>query len=72
MLPRGLSAAVVAELVVISGIDHASSYPELIMVIIVATVIIAAIGIPMFARKAPPPEVPPPQPPGGYDEYLGK
>jgi cell volume regulation protein A len=68
MLPRGLSAAVVAELVVVSGIDHASAYPELIMVIIVATVVIAAIGIPIFARKAPPPEVPPP--PGGYDEYL--
>jgi cell volume regulation protein A len=53
MLPRGLSAAVVAEIVVISGIAHASDYPDIIMVVIVATVVIAAIGIPLFARKKP-------------------
>ncbi len=56
MLPRGLSAAVVAEIVVVAGIANASTYPDIIMVVIVATVIIAAIGIPIFARK--PPEVP--------------
>ena len=53
MLPRGLSAAVVAEIVVVAGIAHASDYPAIIMVVIVATVIISAIGIPIFARKAP-------------------
>jgi cell volume regulation protein A len=53
MLPRGLSAAVVAEIVVVSGIANASDYPDIIMVVIVATVVIAAIGIPIFARKAP-------------------
>ncbi len=53
MLPRGLSAAVVAEIVVVAGITHASDYPDIIMVVIVATVLIAAIGIPIFARKAP-------------------
>lgn len=53
MLPRGLSAAVVAEIVVAAGIAHADAYPDIIMVVIVATVIIAAIGIPLFARKAP-------------------
>jgi cell volume regulation protein A len=53
MLPRGLSAAVVAEIVVVAGIANASDYPDIIMVVIVATVIIAAIGIPIFARKAP-------------------
>ena len=53
MLPRGLSAAVVAEVVVVSGIAHAADYPDLIMVVIVATVLIAAIGIPIFARKGP-------------------
>ncbi len=53
MLPRGLSAAVVAEIVVVAGIAHASDYPDLIMVVIVATVLMAAIGIPIFARKAP-------------------
>jgi cell volume regulation protein A len=70
MLPRGLSAAVVAEVVVVSGIDHAASYPDIIMVIIVATVVMAAIGIPIFARKELPPEEL--KPPGGYDEYLEK
>jgi cell volume regulation protein A len=58
MLPRGLSAAVVAEIVVVAGISHASDYPDIIMVVIVATVIIAAIGIPIFGRKAPPEEAP--------------
>jgi cell volume regulation protein A len=52
MLPRGLSAAVVAEIVVASGIPNASVYPGIIMVVIVTTVVIAAIGIPIFGRKA--------------------
>ena len=50
MLPRGLSAAVVAEIVVVSGIPNASIYPDIIMVVIVTTVIISAIGIPIFTR----------------------
>ena len=53
MLPRGLSAAVVAEIVVASGIPNASVYPGIIMIVIVTTVIIAAIGIPIFGRKPP-------------------
>lgn len=53
MLPRGLSAAVVAEVVVVAGIAHASDYPDIIMMVIVATVIMAAIGIPIFARRTP-------------------
>jgi cell volume regulation protein A len=53
MLPRGLSAAVVAEIVVVAGIPNASVYPGIIMVVIVATVIISAIGIPIFGRKVP-------------------
>jgi cell volume regulation protein A len=57
MLPRGLSAAVVAEIVVVAGIANADAYPDIIMVVIVATVVIAAIGIPIFARK-PPEETP--------------
>jgi cell volume regulation protein A len=51
MLPRGLSAAVVAEVVVASGVPNASSYPGIIMIVIVATVIVAAIGIPIFTRQ---------------------
>lgn len=53
MLPRGLSAAVVAEIVVAAGIPNASIYPNIILVVIVATVAISAIGIPIFARKSP-------------------
>jgi NhaP-type Na+/H+ and K+/H+ antiporter len=50
MLPRGLSAAVVAEIVVASGVPNASIYPGVIMVVIVTTVVISAIGIPVFTR----------------------
>jgi cell volume regulation protein A len=50
MLPRGLSAAVVAEIVVTSGIPNASIYPNIIMIVIVTTVIISAIGILVFTR----------------------
>jgi hypothetical protein len=53
MLPRGLSAAVVAEIVVASGIPNASTYPDIIMIVIVTTVVISAIGILVFARKSP-------------------
>ena len=53
MLPRGLSAAVVAEIVVGSGVTNAFVYPDIIMVIIVTTVVIASIGIPIFSRRSP-------------------
>ena len=53
MLPRGLSNAVVAEIVVASGIPNARLYPEIAIVVIVTTVIISAVGIPIFARKSP-------------------
>ncbi len=53
MLPRGLSNAVVAEIVVASGIPDARLYPEIAIVVIVTTVIISAVGIPIFARKSP-------------------
>jgi cell volume regulation protein A len=54
MLPRGLSAAVVAELVVASAIPDAPVYPDLIIVVIIVTVLIAAIGIPLFTRRRAP------------------
>lgn len=53
MLPRGLSAAVVAEIAASSAIAHARLYPEIAIVVIATTVIISAIGIPLFARKSP-------------------
>jgi cell volume regulation protein A len=52
MLPRGLSAAVVAEIVASSAIPDARLYPEIVIVVIATTVIISAIGIPVFTRKS--------------------
>jgi cell volume regulation protein A len=65
MLPRGLSAAVVAEMVVAAGVANASSYPKIIMVVIVATVVISALGILLFASK------PPAQEPGQSGNHNG-
>jgi cell volume regulation protein A len=53
MLPRGLSNAVVAEIVVASGITNARLYPEITIVVIVTTVIVSAVGIAIFARRSP-------------------
>ena len=53
MLPRGLSAAVVAEIAATSAIPNARLYPEIVVVVIATTVIISAVGIPIFARKSP-------------------
>jgi hypothetical protein len=53
MMPRGLSAAVVAEIAAISAIPNARLYPEITIVVIAVTVIISAVGIPLFARKLP-------------------
>ena len=64
MLPRGLSNAVVAEIVVASGIPNARLYPEIAIVVIVTTLIISAVGIPIFARK-------PPQQDSGTEEKGG-
>jgi cell volume regulation protein A len=52
MFARGESAAVLTQIVVASGIANASIYPDIIMSIIVTTVVISAIGIPVFARKS--------------------
>jgi NhaP-type Na+/H+ or K+/H+ antiporter len=62
MLPRGLSAAVVAEIAASSAIPNARLYPEIVIVVIAITVIISAVGIPLFARKLP----------GKNSETMGK
>ena len=54
MLPRGLSAAVVAEVAAVSAIPNAQLYPEIVIVVIAGTVIISAVGIPLFARRSQP------------------
>ncbi len=51
MLARGESAAVLAQIVFASGIANSSIYPNIIIVVVVTTVLISAIGIPIFARK---------------------
>ena len=53
MLPRGLAAAVVAEMVISAGIPNAAIYSSIILAVIVSTVAIAAISVPIFARRAP-------------------
>ncbi|MBM3148498.1 MAG: hypothetical protein FJ008_09615 [Chloroflexi bacterium] len=52
MLPRGLAAAVVAEMVITAGIPNATIYSSIVPAVIVATVAIAAISVPIFARKS--------------------
>jgi cell volume regulation protein A len=52
MFARGESAAVLAQIVVASGILNASVYPDIIMSVIVTTVVISSIGILVFARKS--------------------
>jgi cell volume regulation protein A len=53
MMPRGLSAAVVAEIAASSDIADARLYPEIAIVVIATTVILSAVGIPLFAGKSP-------------------
>ena len=52
MFARGESAAVLTQIVLAAGILNAVVYPDIIMSIIVTTVVISAIGIPIFARKS--------------------
>jgi cell volume regulation protein A len=51
MFARGESAAVLTQIVLAAGILNAAVYPDIIMAIIVTSVVISAIGIPIFARK---------------------
>jgi cell volume regulation protein A len=54
MLPRGLAAAVVAEMVIAAGIPNATIYSSIVLAVIVSTVAIAAISIPIFGHQPPP------------------
>jgi cell volume regulation protein A len=51
MFARGESAAVLAQIVLAAGIANALVYPDLIIVVVVTTVVISAIGIPIFGRR---------------------
>lgn len=44
MMPRGLAAAIMAQLVATSGVLNASSYPDIILIVIIVSVIVTSIG----------------------------
>lgn len=45
MIPRGLAAAVLATYPITLGLPNAEAYPEIVFVIIMATLIITTIGL---------------------------
>jgi cell volume regulation protein A len=51
MLPRGLAAAIMAQLVASSHISNASMYPDVILIIIITTVIISSIASSIIHRE---------------------
>jgi cell volume regulation protein A len=51
MYARGETAAVLAQIVFVSGIANASVYPDVIIIVVITTVVISALGIPIFGRK---------------------
>jgi cell volume regulation protein A len=53
MYPRGLSVAVVAQLIVASNIPNASTYSDIATVVIVTTIIISALGVLLFVKRLP-------------------
>ncbi len=54
MYARGETAAVLAQIVFVSGIANASLYPDVIIIVVITTVVISALGIPIFARRLHP------------------
>jgi hypothetical protein len=44
MMPRGLAAAIMAQLVASSGIVYASLFPDMILVVIISSVIVTSLG----------------------------
>jgi len=53
MMPRGLAAAIMAQLVVTSNIEGASMFPDLILIIIIASVVISSLGTALLKRGNP-------------------
>ena len=53
MMPRGLAAAIMAQLVVSSNIQKASLFPDLILIIIITTVAISSLGTALLKRGGP-------------------
>lgn len=51
MMPRGLAAAIMAQLVAWSGIAYSSMFPELIMIVIILSVVISSVGASLLKRR---------------------
>lgn len=51
MLPRGLAAAVLAQIVVNAGVPGTSLFPDIILLIIIYSVIIASLGIFIIKKR---------------------
>ena len=51
MMPRGLAAAIIAQLVASSGIAYSSMFPELIMIVIIVSVVISSMGASLLKRR---------------------
>ncbi|NIN63893.1 MAG: hypothetical protein GTO63_04090, partial [Anaerolineae bacterium] len=51
MMPRGLAAAIMAQLVASSGIAYSSMFPELIMIVIIVSVVISSMGSSLLKRR---------------------
>ncbi|MBN2336172.1 cation:proton antiporter [Candidatus Bathyarchaeota archaeon] len=51
MMPRGLAAAIMAQLVASSGVAYASTFPELIMIVIIVSVVISSVGASLLKRR---------------------
>lgn len=51
MMPRGLAAAIMAQLVASSGIAYSSMFPELIMIVIIVSVVISSMGAAVLKRR---------------------
>jgi NhaP-type Na+/H+ or K+/H+ antiporter len=50
MNPKGLAAAVLAQLPLLYGIDHAAEYSTIVMTVIAASVLLTAIFVPLVER----------------------
>jgi cell volume regulation protein A len=51
MLPRGLAAAIMAQLVISTNIEYASMFPDIIIIVIISTVIISSVGSFLISRS---------------------
>jgi potassium/hydrogen antiporter len=52
MLPRGLAAAVLASLPLISGIPNSQDFPQIAFIVIIVTIVICTVGVAILKRHA--------------------